>query len=771
MRKHSAEGRVRAGPEWSAKAQEAPSIPQPLHPSAAGDEYSFGPFVLRSDRRELICDGVVRPLERRAFDLLHYLLKNHGRVVTKEELLEQVWHRRCVTDSVIAQGVLKVRKALSDAPGFECPVHTVHRVGYRVVGEVRHRRVAPGEIGRAPASLAVLWTAPQIDGPGELAGWLPNALAGFGVLSLQAHGVQPVDPDHLPPTLTGHVTARGRLRHSEGVFTMEIELIASDWTTRASANAGSPFEAVWQAAGSAALAMRLRQILLSITPSEIERRWERLAALTRQPAPAMGVTTQLLPSLWCRSLVERGLDAEADILMEAAWRGDPRTPQEAVELRRRAGRVAASRYEGWADLCLAVHEWTAGDSRRVAHLVDRALTHFDQSASTALAVRAGATSEHLMAAVGGDWLAPAWWRALRDSPTVDGSSGIRRWHRLAWMHRQMARESPGALGLRTIEVGSNVAPGCEGLQSLLHTLSGAARHADGDIDAALTDWIRAHELAERSAWLTPRLLCRLALGDMAARLGERGQLDHCLNGLDALAQAGSVRWRAVTDWLLARRMRMDGRAAAAWTLLEQALPVLSHCKLWFRDECWLFAIDTAWHTRSRAALVGLQEGFRAAGEPGNRSLAAVGLATEATIALIDGDAAQGQGLIVRAWQTAPISPLKRQLAMAAATAMLWRRPANAQMLDQALAQAGAWLQRSLPGQRLCQLHRRPMSPVAAAVAALTGAGAPAAAASSGEEHEQEQEPGREQERDRDRELSVAQRVAESDTTPGWLWAP
>src|SRR5690606_20298061 len=226
--------------------------------------------------------------------------------------------------------------------------------------------------------------------------WLPTALAGFGVLSLQAHGVQPVDTNHLPPSHSGHVTARGRLRHADGSFTMEIELLASDWSSRASAHANSPFEAVWQAAGSAALAMRLRQILLSSSPSEIERRWERLAALTRQPAPAMGATTQQLPALWCRSLVERGLDAEADILMEAAWRGDARAPQEAVELRRRAARVAASRYEGWADLCLAVHEWTAGDSRRVAHLVDRALTHFDQSASTALAVRAGATAEHLM---------------------------------------------------------------------------------------------------------------------------------------------------------------------------------------------------------------------------------------------------------------------------------------------------------------------------------------------------------------------------------------
>src|SRR5690606_1491341 len=94
-------------------------------------------------------------------------------------------------------------------------------------------------------------------------------------------------------------------------------------------------------------------------------------------------------------------------------------------------------------------------------------------------------------------------------------------------------------------------------------------------------------------------------------------------------------------------------------------------------------------------------------QPGNRSSTAIAMAAEATIALLDGDATQGQALIVRAWQTAPNSGAKRQLAMAAATAMLWRRPSNPQTLDQALAQAGPWLQRSTAGQRLCQLHRRP----------------------------------------------------------------
>ena len=145
-----------SAPDLPAKAPVVAAIPSAGQAPAGGDEFTFGPFVLRSDHRELMCDGVLRPMERRAFDLLHYLLKHHGRVVAKEELLEQVWQRRCVTDSVIAQAVLKVRKSLSDVPGFDCPVQTVHRVGYRVVGEVRHRRVAPGLSGRGPRARPLL---------------------------------------------------------------------------------------------------------------------------------------------------------------------------------------------------------------------------------------------------------------------------------------------------------------------------------------------------------------------------------------------------------------------------------------------------------------------------------------------------------------------------------------------------------------------------------------------------------------------------------------
>lgn len=726
MRKHSAVGRVRAAPVSLVQSTGAPAAPPPVgHPSGC-DEFTFGPFVLRSDHRELTCDGVLRPLERRAFDLLLYLLKNHGRVVAKEELLEQVWQRRCVTDSVIAQAVLKVRKALSDAPGFECPVHTVHRVGYRVVGEVRHRRVAPGQTSRGAALLVVRWPLTRLDDGLNLPTWMPVALAGFGVLSLQAHGVQPLDTEQTPTAGDDSVRAQSRLRLTNArdkdaapapeaervrpAFTMDIEISAPDWRTRVSASADSPFEAAWQAAGSAALAMRLRQILLSTSPGEVERRWERLAALIGHPPPLMGPASPHLPALWCRSLVERGLDAEADILMESAWRGDPRTPQEALELRRRASRSNAPHHEGWADLCLAVYEWTAGDSRRVAHLVDRALTHFDHVTTTPQAVRAGATAEHLMAVVGVDWAPPAWWRSLRDAPAVDGSAGIRRWHRLANLHRQITREASGGPAFhRSGEAGSNVSPGCEGLQALLHALSGLTRHADGDLDTALSEWTRAQELAERSPWLTPRILCRLALGDLAARLGDEARLGACLQGFDALPLTGLTRWNATRDWLLARRLRLNGLPHEAWRLVEKALPVLSHCSLWFRDEAWLFAIDTAWHTRSRTALQGLRETLGGHTQRDNRSITAIVLATDATIALLDNDVAHAHQLILRAWQTAPSSGAKRQLAMAAATAMLWRRPASSQTLDQALLQAGAWLQRSASGLRLSQLHRRPHS--------------------------------------------------------------
>lgn len=77
-----------------------------------------------------------RPLRLtpKAFGVLSYLMKHAGRLVTKDELLANVWSQTVVTEASLATCVREVRRALGDAPAKPLYIETVHRRGYRYIG-------------------------------------------------------------------------------------------------------------------------------------------------------------------------------------------------------------------------------------------------------------------------------------------------------------------------------------------------------------------------------------------------------------------------------------------------------------------------------------------------------------------------------------------------------------------------------------------------------------------------------------------------------------
>ena len=62
------------------------------------------------DQRSLKIDGADRPIGARAFDVLTYLDANAGRVVTKAELLENVWADLTVEESNLTVQIAALRK-------------------------------------------------------------------------------------------------------------------------------------------------------------------------------------------------------------------------------------------------------------------------------------------------------------------------------------------------------------------------------------------------------------------------------------------------------------------------------------------------------------------------------------------------------------------------------------------------------------------------------------------------------------------------------------
>lgn len=92
----------------------------------------IGDLVLDGERNCLLRDGEAVRLEPRVTALLTYLAEADGRVVTKEELIREVW-RTHVVDEAVHRAVSLLRSALGDDPRAPKLVETVPGKGYRLL--------------------------------------------------------------------------------------------------------------------------------------------------------------------------------------------------------------------------------------------------------------------------------------------------------------------------------------------------------------------------------------------------------------------------------------------------------------------------------------------------------------------------------------------------------------------------------------------------------------------------------------------------------------
>ncbi|MBB4372597.1 TolB-like protein/cytochrome c-type biogenesis protein CcmH/NrfG [Bradyrhizobium sp. cir1] len=104
--------------------------------------FCFENNVLDGDLRELTCAGVAVPLQPQVFDLLLYLVAERARVVSKDDLISQIWSDRIVSDSALNSRINAARKALGDDGATQRLIKTIPRKGFRFVGDVREDAAA-----------------------------------------------------------------------------------------------------------------------------------------------------------------------------------------------------------------------------------------------------------------------------------------------------------------------------------------------------------------------------------------------------------------------------------------------------------------------------------------------------------------------------------------------------------------------------------------------------------------------------------------------------
>jgi TolB-like protein/Flp pilus assembly protein TadD len=125
--------------------------------------YSFEDFTLNEDRQELRHGGELVAIEPQVFDLLAFLIRNRERVVSKDDLIANIWNGRIVSESTLTSRITAARHAVGDNGEEQRLIRTIARKGVRFVGEVSEQDgFNTASAGEAPVPVSHGTLAPRL---------------------------------------------------------------------------------------------------------------------------------------------------------------------------------------------------------------------------------------------------------------------------------------------------------------------------------------------------------------------------------------------------------------------------------------------------------------------------------------------------------------------------------------------------------------------------------------------------------------------------------
>jgi DNA-binding winged helix-turn-helix (wHTH) protein/TolB-like protein/tetratricopeptide (TPR) repeat protein len=99
-------------------------------------KYQVANFEIDTTQFQIISGSAVISAEPKVFDLLVYLIENRMRLVSRDELFENIWAGREVSDTTLSNHIKSARKVLGDNGDLQQVIKTVRGRGYQFVADV-----------------------------------------------------------------------------------------------------------------------------------------------------------------------------------------------------------------------------------------------------------------------------------------------------------------------------------------------------------------------------------------------------------------------------------------------------------------------------------------------------------------------------------------------------------------------------------------------------------------------------------------------------------
>jgi TolB-like protein len=108
--------------------------------------YIFADCELDTQVIELRRAGAPVPLEPQVFDLLRYLVEHSDRAVTKDEIHEEIWQGRIVSESALSSRIKSARQAIGDNGRDQRMIKTIHGRGFRFIAPITTSTPNAGQV-------------------------------------------------------------------------------------------------------------------------------------------------------------------------------------------------------------------------------------------------------------------------------------------------------------------------------------------------------------------------------------------------------------------------------------------------------------------------------------------------------------------------------------------------------------------------------------------------------------------------------------------------